>query len=143
MTLGEHQRAIQIGMDYGERLNLKSNSLKSEALAKLVSNYPSHSFVIDRKEARELFQSVKSPEKEEVLLYQWARDIIESKAWPDEPIVIDLRLFFTQKEEVKDDQSFKKNEHSDEEGGYNGDPFIDKETVPEVLENKQNADTWD
>lgn len=143
MTLGEHQRAIQIGIDYGERLNLKSNSLKPEALAKLVSNYPSHSFVIDRKEARELFHSVKSPEKEEMLLYQWARDVIESKAWPNDPIVIDLRRFFTQKEEVKDDQFFKENENSDEEGGYNGDPFIDEETVTEVVENKQNADTRD
>ncbi|WP_165856757.1 SDH family Clp fold serine proteinase [Marinobacter sp. JSM 1782161] len=59
--VGETQRAMLIGYDYGERLNNKFKNLKGGALQKLTTGYPSHSFVIDRKEARELFQKVNRP----------------------------------------------------------------------------------
>ena len=63
--LGEMQRAMRIAHEYGQRLNRASNALKDGALEALVAAYPSHSFVIDRKEASELFTSVQKPTKEE------------------------------------------------------------------------------
>jgi hypothetical protein len=59
--LGEMQRAMSIAHEYGLRLNASSKILKEGMLDALVANYPSHSFVIDRKEASELFNNVESP----------------------------------------------------------------------------------
>lgn len=56
--LGEMQRLMRIAHEYGQRLEEYAKSLKPKALNRLVADYPSHSFVIDRKEAKELFNSV-------------------------------------------------------------------------------------
>lgn len=56
--IGEMQRAIQIAKEYGERLDEYSTNLRAGALEKMVADYPSHSFVIDRKEAKKLFKLV-------------------------------------------------------------------------------------
>jgi len=77
VTLGEHQRAMQIAYDYGERLNKMSGSMKGGALVNLVSSYPSHGFVIDRKEAGELFNDISSPDGETNDLYVLVRGVIE------------------------------------------------------------------
>lgn len=90
VTLGEHQRAMQIAFDYGERLDNVSKSLQQNALGKLIGNYPSHGFVIDRKEAKELFNNVHSPDDETFELYLWAREIIKTHPIEDEPIVLDV-----------------------------------------------------
>ncbi|WP_157652443.1 SDH family Clp fold serine proteinase [Burkholderia ubonensis] len=63
--LGEMQRAMRIALEYGDRLSSASHSLRTGALEQLVSGYPSHSFVIDRKEARQLFNSVHAPTEAE------------------------------------------------------------------------------
>lgn len=93
MTLGAHQRAMQIAYDYGERLNNISNSLRPNALNQLIASYPSHGFVIDRKEAKELFNNIQSPDSETHELYLWAREIVKTKAIPDEPIVLNVKEF--------------------------------------------------
>lgn len=58
LRLGEMQRAMAITLEYGVRLNGHCSNLKPEALARLTIGYPAHEFVIDRKEARELFHKV-------------------------------------------------------------------------------------
>lgn len=65
MRLGEFQRAVQIAMEYGRRLDSWSKNLKDRALAKLINGYPSHEFVIDRREAETLFNRVERPTAEE------------------------------------------------------------------------------
>lgn len=65
VKIGELQRAMRITNEYGARLNKYSNNLKPDALSKLVSGYPSHGFVIDRKEAKELFNKVTTLNKTE------------------------------------------------------------------------------
>lgn len=68
IRLGEGQRAISIALQYGLRLTRKTGSITQDALLRLITGYPSHGFVIDRGEARELFKNVSSPtEKEERL----------------------------------------------------------------------------
>lgn len=62
IKLAEMQRATEIAFEYGNRLNDKSGNMRSMGIAKLVTGYPSHGFVIDRKEARELFINVDKPE---------------------------------------------------------------------------------
>lgn len=59
--LGEMQRAMRIAHEYGQRLDKYTRNLKPGALDRLVAEYPSHSFVIDRKEATELFLRVHHP----------------------------------------------------------------------------------
>lgn len=67
MKLGEMDRQVRIALDYGERLTAgQRRNTKSTTLAKLVSGYPSHTFVIDRAEAKQLFQRVRPPSSEEL-----------------------------------------------------------------------------
>lgn len=61
IKIGEHQRAIGIAQKYGELLNEMTNSLKERGLGTLIAGYPSHGFVIDRKEAEKLFNTVSKP----------------------------------------------------------------------------------
>ncbi|PKD78749.1 SppA protein, partial [Escherichia coli] len=68
MRLAEMQRATDIAFAYGQRLNEKSRNLRSGGLEKLVVSYPSHGFVIDRKEARSIFIQVDKPAG---MLLQW------------------------------------------------------------------------
>ncbi|WP_238874247.1 SDH family Clp fold serine proteinase [Achromobacter xylosoxidans] len=70
MRLAEMQRATDIAFAYGQRLNEKSRNLRSGGLEKLVVSYPSHGFVIDRKEARSIFILVDKPAG---MLLQWAQ----------------------------------------------------------------------
>lgn len=90
VTLGEHQRAMQIAFDYGERLNKVTDSLKSNALIQLVSGYPSHGFVIDRKEAGSLFKCVESPDEATIELYEWALGLLPTILFQDSPVVCNL-----------------------------------------------------
>lgn len=60
--IGESQRAVSIAFSYGQRLDEKVKNLKSGALKSLVLDYPSHGFVVDRKEATNLFKNVRAPQ---------------------------------------------------------------------------------
>lgn len=61
IKIGEHQRAVGIAQKYGGLLNEMTKALKSDALHTLIAGYPSHKFVIDRKEAKKLFNKVYKP----------------------------------------------------------------------------------
>ncbi|MNV62742.1 hypothetical protein D3C71_1553020 [compost metagenome] len=52
---------MEIAFAYGARLNEKSGNLRANGLADIVTKYPSHGFVIDRKEARSIFIDVQEP----------------------------------------------------------------------------------
>lgn len=82
VTMGAHQRAMRIGRDYGNRLNDMTKSLESGALDALVSSYPSHQFVIDRKEASTLFKHVEAPDEVTKPLYMRARNAVEKFPYP-------------------------------------------------------------
>lgn len=65
MKIGENSRAMNITSQYGRRLANVSGILKNpRSLEYLVSSYPDHGFVIDRREATGLFTSVKEPSTE-------------------------------------------------------------------------------
>lgn len=90
VTLGEHQRAVQIAMDYGERLDQMTKSLKPNALSRLITGYPSHAFVIDRKEAAELFNNVEAPTNNLLELYYLSLDMINKLKYSESPFVLNL-----------------------------------------------------
>lgn len=60
IRLGEIDRFTKVALRYGQALD--NGNLKEDAVERLVAYYPSHSFVIDRREARELFQNVDEPD---------------------------------------------------------------------------------
>ena len=66
--VGEAGRAMTIANEYGSRLRNESKNFSVDTLDLLVSGYPSHDFVIDRKEAEALFSNVRAPEDAEQLL---------------------------------------------------------------------------
>jgi hypothetical protein len=68
MHVGEVSRALKIGKEYGQRLSDYSANLNVGSLDKLVEEYPSHGFVIDRREAEELFIAVRNPTSDEQVL---------------------------------------------------------------------------
>lgn len=70
VRLGEMQRAVQIAYDYGERLDSHTKNLRRDSLRRLIVSYPSHGFVIDRKEAGTLFKNVREPTPPEVELVE-------------------------------------------------------------------------
>jgi hypothetical protein len=73
LRVGEVERAINIANEYGTRLNASKEKVHA-----LIHQYPSHSFVIDFKEASALFGNVRPPneaeQKLEQLLHEGLRD---------------------------------------------------------------------
>lgn len=63
IRLAEVERSLKISGDYTERLtNLQEvSNLKDGAVTRLLGTYPSHGFVIDTKEAKEIFKRVEDP----------------------------------------------------------------------------------
>lgn len=59
--IGEMQAAMMIAISYAERLDERFKNLKVGAIERLANQYPSHGFVIDRREAREIFNRVERP----------------------------------------------------------------------------------
>jgi hypothetical protein len=84
MRLGEVERLMGIIAAYGERLS--KHNLKSGALAKLMSNYPSHSFVIDRCEAEDLFERVSVPKPGLLNFGTWMRSIANARLGTRSPV---------------------------------------------------------
>lgn len=57
--MGEVKRSMAIAKEYGDRLIRDSEICEQEKLGSLISGYPSHGFVIDRKEAKQIFKADK------------------------------------------------------------------------------------
>ena len=74
MHVGEARRAMSIASHYGARLLREGGNITPDSLEIITSEYPSHSFVIDRQEARILFDNVREPEPTELLLAEELRD---------------------------------------------------------------------
>ena len=68
MHVGEAGRAMDIAKKYGEILHVKSQNFELAALDGLASEYPSHTFVIDRNEAEKMFKQVRGPDADETEL---------------------------------------------------------------------------
>ena len=61
--LGEMSRNMRIAYEYGMRLAGIGQNIEADRINQLVYGYPNHEFVIDRREAKELFRHVREPDK--------------------------------------------------------------------------------
>ena len=66
MHVGEAGRFLKVAHQYGQILQRQCGNCKPGTLDKLTTQYPSHSFIIDRLQAKELFVDVRSPLPEEI-----------------------------------------------------------------------------
>jgi hypothetical protein len=91
MRLGEFDRATKVAAEYGTRLG--KGNLKEGALKKLLGGYPSHEFVIDKKEAAELFQFIEEPTEDllalgEATRIRWNDEYLTAKS----PLILYLAI---------------------------------------------------
>lgn len=89
IRLGEMQRATRVAFEYGQRLNAYGDNLKAGALGRLIGEYPAHGFVIDRKEATELFDNVSDLTPEESTFCNAIWDYVERQRDDLDPQFVD------------------------------------------------------
>lgn len=75
MRLGENGRAMNLGMEYASRVCCEN--VRNNTALKLVGGYPSHGFVIDRKEAATLFIKVRVPSADEQKMAESLQELSE------------------------------------------------------------------
>jgi hypothetical protein len=78
LHLGEMHRVMRIGFEYGERLSTRLGTRgltqeRKDAIIKLTSDYPSHGFVLDYDEAKNLLDNVHKPGPLECKLEEFMR----------------------------------------------------------------------
>jgi hypothetical protein len=94
MRLGEISRAMAIAEKYGTRLaEVKSSLKEEESLKRLVEDYPSHGYVIDREEAAEIFNDVSEPPEELVHLAKFMAPGLEQGMKQRNPVVEFISAF--------------------------------------------------
>ena len=90
MHVGEARRAMSIASEYGARLLRKGGNITLESLEIITSEYPSHSFVIDRQEAGTLFDNVREPAPTEISL---AEELRERARYPRQMVAAEHLVF--------------------------------------------------
>lgn len=84
MHIGQASRAMDIALEYGSRLLEEGNNSDAMRLRELISDYPSHEYVINPKEATRLFDNVyESGDLELALAVSLGEAAIEPH-WPGE-----------------------------------------------------------
>ena len=68
---------MRIAEEYGKRLCKRSQNAKEDTIKKLVYEYPSHGFVLDKEEAKELFNRVREPTEAEMQLFSQVDILME------------------------------------------------------------------
>ncbi len=88
LRLGEALRALNIANQYGKALEEGSSNLLPSGLSKLISEYATHSYVIDQDEAKKIFQRVSACNQEEEELRGALDSIMQSSIeFSDQPVV--------------------------------------------------------
>lgn len=83
VKLGEVQRAISIAQTYGIRL-----CDDRDLISRLIAEYPSHGFVIDFEEAKNIFPDVRFVEQHEAILERILKKFVRIE--PETPAIQDL-----------------------------------------------------
>lgn len=150
MRLGEMQAALTIAFEYGTRLNQRYSNLKPNALSQLASSYPSHGFVVDRKEARSLFNNVRCPEQHESVIGDWVSGIFAADPRRAFGAVVDCAAVFLADQYQQINQPLENDNASSQpavtsEGGQGGaapnDPGEQPSTQPESAHGGDQADS--
>ena len=81
-SLGDDLRDLSVATAYGDRLAKYGRNATKKTVRQLVEGYPDHGFIIDREEARGLFNSVKEPTEEINALMIALGDIVYEEQSP-------------------------------------------------------------
>lgn len=84
--VGSRTRSMRIAADYGKRLDVVGKNLKPGAVDKLAETYSSHSFVIDKMEAKGLFKNVRDADP---LILELVGTMGQVSRFPQKTAVID------------------------------------------------------
>lgn len=122
IKLGEVQRAVQIAEKYGERLNAYDKPMTEDSLSKLIAGYPSHGFVIDRKEAKTLFNNVNSPNDFELRIATFFNEKFPPRSFSN--VVFNIK----QMKELRQIPSDGPNEPREDENAKQSDEQPEKQT---------------
>ncbi len=99
-VVGSENRDLSIAFEYGSRLVKVSKNVKDNAVQRLVYQYPSHDFVIDVNEARELFKRVETPKQN---LYTIV-GLLGGLAYDESPVSVICALHPMSKQEDGDEE---------------------------------------
>lgn len=107
LHVGEVERAINIAYQYGIRLNGDEGRIN-----RLVSDYPSHSFVIDFDEAKQIFENVRQPNATESRLELVLQDFKDEQGRKLVclPHLIGVVAYLNPREEVAHEQKQQENQ---------------------------------
>ncbi|KAG8153848.1 SDH family Clp fold serine proteinase [Burkholderia catarinensis] len=140
--IGDIGRSMTIAKDYGQRLHAKGQNFDTDTLNMLVESYSAHGFVIDRREAKELFNEVRAPEADEELL---ARRLAPASRFPSpEPIIEfvypneDMEQILKEKENVDNSQT---GPEAADDAVDRGDGAGSNDGNPREAENPTQSDT--
>lgn len=100
LLLGRVERSMKIANAYSNRLNRNFSGIK-----RLVEEYPSHEFVIDYLEAKEIFANVREPDADEIRLEENLRTLKFVPYPSDRPVVIVLSTEFSPPPETEQAQN--------------------------------------
>lgn len=78
-ALGSDYRDLQVAVHYGQRLAMHGSNIGFNEVDHLTNEYPSHDFIIDLWEARQLFDVVDEPEPELYKLISILREFVFSE----------------------------------------------------------------
>ena len=84
-SLGNDLRYLQIATEYGKRLAHYGQNVSDETIKKLVEQYPSHDFMIDKQETETLFNNVENPNEDMLVL--WTH-LEREASTPQDPVVV-------------------------------------------------------
>ena len=110
-SLGNDLRDLSVATAYGERLVGHGGNATLETVRRLVEDYPTHEFIIDREEARELFKNVSEPTSEMQDLMVALGEIVYSVQSPHLIMRLDKEL--KQTEATDDEDGEGRNEITD------------------------------
>jgi len=77
LKLGEYHRNMKIAAEYGKRLMAPGNLKSEDSLITLTHGYPSHSFVIDKQEAENLYNKIRQPNDNEIEMAERLKPVID------------------------------------------------------------------
>lgn len=88
MHVGEAGRFLKIAHQYGQVLERTGGNCKPGTLDRLTTQYPSHSFIIDRVQAEDLFRKVRPPSPSEAeLVRQLGEEALRPRGEDREPLL--------------------------------------------------------
>ena len=85
IRFGERGHAVQVALEYGQRVS--TGNVREGTLEKLATGYPSHGFMIDRRETEELFYEVYIPDEHISTLSEQLHPLVNYFYSSDSPVL--------------------------------------------------------